>query len=113
MNAHACGYEMRLQWREHTMSEGLSFFDAGGLTWEVREVTAELADDEGELSAAPPRRNGLYFFSRADTRKLSDYPPDWAELPWQALRSLCERARSLSEPRESGEVNARSRQNDD
>jgi hypothetical protein len=91
------------------MSEGLSFFDAGGLTWEVREVTAEQADDPSTLADAPPRRNGLYFFSRADTRKLSEYPSDWAELPWPALRSLCERARSLSEPDDT----PRARANDD
>lgn len=95
------------------MSEGLSFFDAGGLTWEVREVTAEHPDEQRSLPAAPSRKNGLYFFSRADTRKLSDYPRDWAELPWPALRSLCERARSLSAPDEDAEVDARSRQNDD
>lgn len=94
------------------MSDGLSFFDAGGLTWEVREVTAEPTDDQSGLSAAPPRKNGLYFFSRADTRKLSEYPPDWAELPWPALRSLCERARSLAEP-DDAEADALSRRNDD
>lgn len=95
------------------MSEGLSFFDAGGLTWEVREVTAE-HEGEGEgFSATPPRRNGLYFFSRADTRKLDEYPADWAALPWPALRSLCERARSLSEPDDESEGVTRARQTDD
>jgi hypothetical protein len=96
------------------MSEGLSFFDAGGLTWEVREVTADHHLENGEgLSTTPPRRNGLYFFSRADTRKLDEYPADWAALPWPALRSLCEKARSLSEPDEKGGKATRSRPNDD
>lgn len=71
------------------MADQLSFLDSQGMAWDVCELGAPPAN-----TVAPDREqgSGLYFLSRGETRKLRDYPDDWATLPWSGLRALCERA---------------------
>jgi hypothetical protein len=72
------------------MAEQLSFLDSRGRSWDVCELGTAAAG--APLPSREPGRTGLYFLSRDETRKLREYPDDWAMLPWSGLRALCDRA---------------------
>jgi hypothetical protein len=77
------------------MSSHRTFVDSFGFSWQVWE----LAPDNG-ADARPPDTGGwLYFFSRGTTRRLRDYPPDWAARSWVDLEDFCVRAEVLGAER--------------
>lgn len=75
------------------MSE-IRFRDRAGWQWEVvesskRRVSAAAVDGEQE------RQRALYFLNRYETRRIADFPADWAKRPSKELIQLCEVAEPL------------------
>lgn len=73
------------------MSE-IRFRDPAGWQWEVvesstRRVTAEQGDNG--------RRRALYFLNRYETRRIDEFPTDWARRSSKELIRLCEVAEPL------------------
>lgn len=69
------------------------FVDSHGVLWavmqeRVREVRyPALADDPIDESFA----YWLYFLSRAEVRRVDDFPPDWAERSSEELEEIVRR----------------------
>jgi hypothetical protein len=73
------------------MSE-IRFRDQAGWQWEVVESSKRRASEgkgEGE------RQRTLYFLNRYETRRIADFPADWAKRPPKELVQLCEVAERL------------------
>jgi hypothetical protein len=71
------------------MSE-IRFRDQAGWQWEVVEsVKPRNADGKQE------RRRSLYFLNRYETRRIDDFPADWAKRPSKDLIRLCEVAEPI------------------
>jgi hypothetical protein len=77
----------------HTVSSYMSeirFRDRAGWQWEVvespkRRVSEGMAD----------RQRALYFLNRYETRRIGEFPADWAKRPSKELIQLCEVAEPL------------------
>jgi len=73
------------------MSE-IRFRDGAGWQWEVVESSKRRAAvDQGETD----RRRALYFLNRYETRRIEDFPSDWARRSSKELIRLCEVAEPL------------------
>lgn len=73
------------------MSE-IRFRDRAGWQWEVVESSKRrVADEKGENE----RRRALYFLNRYETRRIEEFPNDWAKRPSKELMRLCEVAEPL------------------
>ena len=73
------------------MSE-IRFRDRAGWQWEVVESSKRrVADEKGENE----RRRALYFLNRYETRRIEEFPTDWAKRPSKELMRLCEVAEPL------------------
>jgi hypothetical protein len=75
------------------MSE-IRFRDRAGWQWEVVESSKRRVSsqqNEGESEA----KRALYFLNRYETRRIADFPPDWAKRPSKELIRLCEVAEPL------------------
>ena len=73
------------------MSE-IRFRDRAGWQWEVVESSKRrVADEKGENE----RRRALYFLNRYETRRIEEFPTDWAQRPSKELMRLCEVAEPL------------------
>jgi hypothetical protein len=73
------------------MSE-IRFRDRAGWQWEVVESSKRrVIDEQGEND----RRRALYFLNRYETRRIDDFPSDWAKRPSKELIRLCEVAEPL------------------
>ncbi len=70
------------------MSAFCRFIDSFGFEWQAHEVA---------VPKPAPRHEGkvVYFFSRGETRVLSEYPRDWEQLQWADLEDLCAQGRSV------------------
>ena len=75
------------------MALSRKFVDSEGVHWQVYELTSDVSPTEIAADS------WLYFFSRADTRSLAEYPDDWAVMDWPALERLCRRALPPVSPR--------------
>lgn len=71
------------------MSE-IRFRDQAGWQWEVVE-SSKRRSSSGEQE----RRRALYFLNRYETRRIDDFPADWAKRPSKELIRLCEVAEPL------------------
>jgi hypothetical protein len=71
------------------MSE-IRFRDQAGWQWEVVESSkSRIADGKQE------RSRSLYFLNRYETRRIDEFPADWAKRPPKELIRLCEVAEPL------------------
>ena len=71
------------------MSE-IRFRDKAGWQWEVVESSKRRVDQsKGE------RQGALYFLNRYETRRIDEFPADWAKRPSKELVRLCEVAEPL------------------
>jgi len=71
------------------MSE-IRFRDQAGWQWEVVESSKRRIDaGKGE------RQRTLYFLNRYETRRIDEFPADWAKRPSKELVRLCEVAEPL------------------
>ena len=73
------------------MSE-IRFRDRAGWQWEVVESSRRRAAND---SGANERRRALYFLNRYETRRIEEFPSDWAKRPSRELIQLCEIAEPL------------------
>jgi hypothetical protein len=71
------------------MSE-IRFRDQAGWQWEVVESTKRRA---GQEQSERPRT--LYFLNRYETRRIAEFPADWAKRSSKELVKLCEGAERL------------------
>jgi hypothetical protein len=71
------------------MSE-IRFRDRAGWQWEVVESSKRRVNDS-EAS----RQHALYFLNRYETRRIAEFPADWAKRPSKELIRLCEVAEPL------------------
>jgi hypothetical protein len=71
------------------MSE-IRFRDRAGWQWEVVESSKRQAR-EGDAN----RERALYFLNRYETRRIAEFPADWAKRPSKELIRLCEVAEPL------------------
>lgn len=68
----------------------IRFRDQAGWQWEVVESSkARIADGTQE------RSRSLYFLNRYETRRIDDFPADWAKRPPKELIRLCEVAEPI------------------
>jgi hypothetical protein len=72
------------------MSE-IRFRDRAGWQWEVVESSKRRAVEGEEAN----RRRALYFLNRYETRRIEEYPSDWAKRSSKELIRLCEVAEPL------------------
>jgi len=73
------------------MSE-IRFRDHAGWQWEVIDSTKRRpAVESGESD----RRRVLYFLNRYETRRIEEFPSDWAKRSSKELIRLCEVAEPL------------------
>ena len=73
------------------MSE-IRFRDRAGWQWEVVESSKRrAASQDGENE----RRRALYFLNRYETRRIDEFPSDWARRSSKELIQLCEVAEPL------------------
>ena len=73
------------------MSE-IRFRDSAGWQWEVVESSKQRASaEQGENE----RRRALYFLNRYETRRIDEFPADWARRSSKELIRLCEVAEPL------------------
>lgn len=73
------------------MSE-IRFRDPAGWQWEVVESSRRRGPaDQGENE----RRHALYFLNRYETRRIDEFPADWARRSSKELIRLCEVAEPL------------------
>jgi len=71
------------------MSE-IRFRDRAGWQWEVVESSKRrVSEDAAEVQRA------LYFLNRYETRRIDEFPADWARRPSKELMKLCEVAEPL------------------
>jgi hypothetical protein len=71
------------------MSE-IRFRDQAGWQWEVIESTKKRAGD-----GQSQRERTLYFLNRYETRRIAEFPADWAKRSSKELVQLCEVAERL------------------
>jgi hypothetical protein len=71
------------------MSE-IRFRDRAGWQWEVIESSKRRVS-EGAADA----QRALYFLNRYETRRIDEFPADWAKRPSKELMKLCEVAEPL------------------
>jgi hypothetical protein len=64
--------------------------DQAGWQWEIVE-TSKRRVNEGTTE----RQRALYFLNRYETRRIEEYPADWARRPPKELLRLCEVAEPL------------------
>lgn len=68
----------------------IRFRDQAGWQWEVVESSKRRVDaGKGE------RQRSLYFLNRYETRRIDEFPADWAKRPSKELVRLCEVAEPL------------------
>ena len=68
----------------------IRFRDQAGWQWEVVESSKpRIADGKQE------RHKSLYFLNRYETRRIDEFPADWAKRPSKDLIRLCEVAEPL------------------
>lgn len=70
------------------MSE-IRFRDQAGWQWEAVESSKRRAGEGSE------RERTLYFLNRYETRRIAEFPADWAKRPSKELAKLCEVAERL------------------
>ena len=70
------------------MSE-IRFRDQAGWQWEVVESSKR------RMSGDKERERALYFLNRYETRRIDEFPADWARRPSKELMRLCEVAEPL------------------
>lgn len=70
------------------MSE-IRFRDQAGWQWEVVESSKR------RMSGNKERERALYFLNRYETRRIDEFPADWARRPSKELMDLCEVAEPL------------------
>ena len=73
------------------MSE-IRFRDRAGWQWEVVESSRRRVSND---SSGNERRRALYFLNRYETRRIEEFPSDWAKRPSRELIQLCEIAEPL------------------
>jgi hypothetical protein len=71
------------------MSE-IRFRDRAGWQWEVVESSKRRVSDGKD-----EQERALYFLNRYETRRMADFPSDWAKRPSRELIKLCEVAEPL------------------
>ncbi|HEY7234857.1 MAG TPA: hypothetical protein VH539_11955 [Gemmatimonadaceae bacterium] len=71
------------------MSE-IRFRDQAGWQWEVVESSKRRAND-----GRAERQRTLYFLNRYETRRIEEFPADWAKRPPKELVQLCEVAEPI------------------
>jgi len=64
--------------------------DEAGWQWEIVESSKRRAE-EGKTD----RQRALYFLNRYETRRIEEFPADWAKRPPKELIRLCEVAEPL------------------
>lgn len=70
------------------MGASRRFVDSFGFSWQALEITREAT----ALDLAATVDSWLYFLSRGTTRRLREYPREWAAMSWTDLEDLCTRA---------------------
>ena len=68
----------------------IRFRDRAGWQWQVVESSKRRASDGNE-----DHERALYFLNRYETRRIADFPSDWAKRPSKELIKLCEGAEPL------------------
>lgn len=71
------------------MSE-IRFRDRAGWQWEVVESSKRRAKE-----GTADQERALYFLNRYETRRIAEFPADWAKRPSKELIRLCEVAEPL------------------
>ena len=71
------------------MSE-IRFRDQAGWQWEVVESSTRRAS-EGKVD----KQRALYFLNRYETRRIDEFPADWAKRSSKELVRLCEVAEPI------------------
>lgn len=71
------------------MSE-IRFRDRAGWQWEVVESSKRRVSD-----GTADGQRALYFLNRYETRRIDEFPSDWAKRPSKELIRLCEVAEPL------------------
>jgi hypothetical protein len=64
--------------------------DRAGWQWEIVESSKRRPND-GQTERQP----ALYFLNRYETRRIDEFPVDWAKRPPKELVRLCEVAEPL------------------
>ena len=64
--------------------------DRAGWQWEVVESSKRRKTD-----GSGDKQRALYFLNRYETRRIDEFPPDWAKRPPKELIRLCEVAEPL------------------
>jgi hypothetical protein len=78
----------------------LTFVDAQGVEWEVREISdpSFLVIPSHHLRHPEFVAGWLLFSSASERRRLAPYPAGWQELSQQDLDACCRQARPVSQP---------------
>ena len=82
------GAARQLNTASSQMSE-IRFRDQAGWQWEVVESSKR------RMSGDKERERALYFLNRYETRRIDEFPADWARRPSKELMRLCEVAEPL------------------
>ena len=64
--------------------------DQAGWQWEIVESSKRRVEE-----GTTDRQRSLYFLNRYETRRIDEFPADWAKRPPKELVRLCEVAEPL------------------
>ena len=64
--------------------------DRAGWQWEIVESSKRRASE-----GTTEQQRALYFLNRYETRRIQEFPADWAKRPPKELIKLCEGAEPL------------------